>query len=90
MNSFKITRFMKNQTDAIVKHSKIVNRAIKNFRKKELLSYSTASKLTVDEIGTTHFGNLPKVHQPNIPERLITSSVECNTSTISKFVNHFL
>ena len=45
-NSF----YQKLNVDPTVKHSEIVNSAIESFRKQELLSNSTASKLTVDEL----------------------------------------
>ena len=52
-------------------------------------STSTASKL-VDEVNTPQFHILPKAHKPNIPGRPVVSPVECHTSKISKFVDHFL
>ena len=47
-NSF----YQKLNVDPTAKHSDIVNSAIESFRKQELLSSSTASKLTVDEVRT--------------------------------------
>ena len=45
-NSF----YQKLNIDPIAKHSKIVNSGIESFRKGELLSNSTVSKLNVDEV----------------------------------------
>ena len=90
MNSFKITLFIINLVDSTTKHSEIVNSARESFRTQELLSNSTASKLTVDEVRTPQFHIFPKVHEPNIPGRPAVSSVECHTSKISKFVDHYL
>ena len=56
-NSF----YQKLNVDPSAKHSAIVNSAIKSFRKQELLSNSTASKLTVDEVRTPQFHIFPKV-----------------------------
>ena len=33
---------------------------------------------------------MPKVHKPKIPGRPAVSSIECHTSIILKFVDHFL
>ena len=85
-NSF----YQKLNVDPTAKHSDIVNSAIESFRKQELLSNSTASKLTVDEVRTPQFHVFSKVHKTNIPRRPVVSSVECHTSKISKFVVHYL
>ena len=47
-NSF----YQRLNVDSTAKHSDIANSAIESFRKQELLSNSTASKLTVDEVRT--------------------------------------
>ena len=70
-NSFS----QKLNVDLTAKHSKIVNSAIESFRKQELLSNSTASELTVDEVRTPQFHILSKAHKPNIPGRPKVSSV---------------
>ena len=85
-NSF----YQKLNVDPTAKHSDIVNSAIESFRKQELLSNSTASKLTIDDVKTSQFHVFPKVHKTNIPGRLVVSSVECHTIKISKFVDHYL
>ena len=43
----------------------------------------------MDEITTHQLHILPKVRKPNVPGRLAVSSVECHTSKIFKFVDHF-
>lgn len=70
--------------------NKIVNIVIESFRKQELLSKSTAIKLTVDEVTTPQSHILLKVHVSNIPGRPVVSSVKYHTSKISKFIDHFL
>ena len=85
-NSF----YQKLNVDPTASYSEIVNSAIESFRKQELLSNSTSSKLTVDEIWTLQFHDFLKVHEPNIPGRPIVSSVECHTSKILKSVDYFL
>ena len=82
--------YQKLNEDPTAKHSEILRRAVESFRKQELLSNSTASKLTVHEVRTPHFHTFPKVHKPNVPETPVVSSVECHTSKISKLVDHFL
>ena len=85
-NSF----YQKLNVDPTAKHSVIVNSAIESFRKQELLSNSTVSKLTVDEVRTPQFYIFPKFHKANIPGRPAVSSVDCHTSKISKFDDHYL
>ena len=46
-----------------------VNSSLENFRNQELLSNSTTSSLTLDEVRTPQFHILPKVYKPNILER---------------------
>ena len=82
--------YQKLNVDPTAKHSDTVNSAIESFRKQELLSSSTANKLTVDEVRTPQFHIFPKVHKTNIPGRPVVSSVECHTSKISKFVDQYL
>ena len=45
---------------------------------------------TVDKVKTAQFHIFPKVHKPNAPGRPVVSSVKCDTSKISKFVDHYL
>ena len=85
-NSF----YQKLNVDSTAKHSDSVNSAKESFRKQELLSNLTASKLTVDEVRTPQFHIFPKVHKTNIPGRPVVCSVKCHTSKISKFVDHYL
>ena len=82
--------YQKLNVDSTAKHSEIVNSAIESFTKQKLFSNPTPSKLTVDEVRTPQFHIFPKVHKTKIPGRPIVNSVECDTSEISKFVNHYL
>ena len=80
--------YQKLNVDSIAKHSGIVNSAITI--KQQLLSKSTGSKLTKDEVRTHQFCIFLKVHKPNIPRRPVVGSVECHRGKISKFVDHYL
>ena len=70
--NFNIHLIIKEATDNFY----IFNSAIESFRKQELLSNLTSSKLTVDEVRTPQFYILTKIHKPNIPRRPAVSSVE--------------
>ena len=70
--------------------AEIVKRAIESFSKQKLLSNLSANKLIVDDVRTMQFHILLKFHKPNIPRRPAVSSIECHTSKISKFIDHFL
>ena len=85
-NSF----YQRLNVDPTAKHSEIVNSVIEIFRKQKLLSNSTASKLTVDEVRTPHFYIFPKILKPNVPGIPVVFSVECHASKISKFVDYYL
>ena len=76
--------------DPTTEYSDIVNCTIENFKKPELLCFSTAKKLTTDDVRTRHVHILLKLYQPNILARPIVSSVEYDTSKISEFVDHYL
>ena len=85
-NSF----YQKLNVDPTAKHSETVSNAIESSRKQELLSNPTASKLIVDHVRTPQFHIFPEVHRRNKPGRLMLRSIECHTSKISKFVDHYL
>ena len=76
--------------DPSTKHFEIVNSVIESFKKQALLSSSTASKLTVDEVRTPQFHIFSKVHKPNIPGRSVVSSIQSRTSKVSTFIDHHL
>ena len=82
--------YQKLNVDPSTKHFEIVNSAIESFRKQALLSSSTASKRTVDEVRTPQFHIFPKVHKPNIPGRPVVSSIQSRTSKVPTFIDHHL
>ena len=82
--------YEKLKEDPTMKHADTVNKSIESFMKQNLLDKSTAQKLTVEDPRTSHFYILPKIHKPDIPGRPVVSSVDCHTSKISKFVDHYL
>ena len=63
---------------------------IGSFRKQELLSTSNAKNLFTNDVITPQFHVLPKIQKPSILGRPVVSSVECHTSKISKFADHYL
>ena len=69
---------------------KIVSSAPESFRKQDLLSNSTASKLTINEARRCQFHIFLKVHKPEVPGRLVVNLAKCHASKISKIVDHYL
>lgn len=49
-----------------------------------------ANSLLPDKVKIPIFHLLPKIHKPDNPRRPLMSSVDCHSSRISEFVNHFL
>ena len=49
-----------------------------------------ANLLLPDKVKTPAFYLLPKIHKPNNPRKPAISSVHCDTSRISEFVDHYL
>ena len=84
MNSLKTTTlfYKKLNVDPTVKHSEIVNSTIESFKKEELISNSTASKLSLDKVRTPQFHISPEAHKPSVPGRLVVSSIECHESNM--------
>ena len=84
------SRYKKLNIDSTPKHSEIVNYAIEHFRKQEILSNLTSSKLTADEVRTPQYHILPKIHKPIIVGRPVVSSDESHTSKILERLDQFL
>ena len=54
------------------------------------MTLKTANSLLEEKIKTSEFHLLPKIHKANIPGRPLISSINCHTSRISEFVDHYL
>ena len=66
------------------------SRIYRRFQKARTIIKFDSKQTDLDEVRTPQFQILPKVHKTNIPGRPVVSSVECHTSKISEFVNHYL
>lgn len=84
------SRYKKLNIDSTPKHSEIVNYAIEQFIKQEMLSNLTLTKLTTDELRTPQFHILLKFHKPIIVGRAAVSSNESHVSKILELVDQFL
>ena len=74
------------QTDPTLQHNKMVNDTINQFKNKNLLSKEAAEELKVINPKIPKFHITPKIHknQGNL------STVNCQISEISRFVDHHL
>ena len=69
---------------------KIVNDTIETFHRQQVLAQNIAANLKTTNVKTPHSYVTPKVHQKDIPGRPVGSSIDCYTSKLSKFVDHYL
>ena len=69
---------------------KIVNHTIETFHRQHVLAENIADNLKTTNVKTPHFYMTPKVHKKYIPERPVVSSIDCHTSKLSKFADHYL
>ena len=69
---------------------KIVNDTIETFHCQQLLAKHIAGNKKTTNVKTPHFYITPKVHKKDISGRPVVSSIECHTSKLCKFVDHYL
>ena len=69
---------------------KKVNNAIKELKSARLLDEKTVTKLESQEVKTPAFNTFPKTSKPKKPGRPVISSVNCHTTIISQYANHYL
>ena len=69
---------------------KIVNDTIETFHCQQLLAKHIAGNKKTTNVKTPYFYITPKVHKKDISGRPVVSSVECHTSKLCKFVDHYL
>ena len=78
-------------------HKKIINDTIETSLR-HVLPKNIYDNLKATKVKTSHFYMTPKVHKPgstysmhkDIPGRPIVNFIDCHTSKISKFVDHYL
>ena len=68
----------------------MVNNILDRFKNEDLLSKKTAKGLKVINPKTPKFYITPKIHKEINPERPPINSVNCHTSEILRFVDHYL
>ena len=69
---------------------KIVIDTIETIHGKQVLVKNIADNLKTTYVKTTRFYITPRVHKKDIPGRPVVSSIDCHTSKLSKFVDHYL
>ena len=68
---------------------KIVIDTIETIHGRQVLAKNIAN-LKTTFVKTPRFYITPKVHKKDIPGRPVVSSIDCHTSKLSKFVDHYL
>ena len=84
------THYKELQSDPTTTHLRIVNDTIERFKKEKLINEKLANSLKITEARTPLFYLLPKIHKEGNPGRPVVSSIDCHTSKISEFVDHYL
>ena len=72
---------------------KIINDTIETFHrfsKKLVLAKNIADNLKTTNAKTPDFYITPKVHKKDVPGWPVVSSIDCHTSKLSKFVDHYV
>ena len=82
--------YKKLQYDPTQTHTRLVNDTISRFKNDKLITENIAKGLQVQQPETPKFYTRPKIHKTGNPGRPVVSSVNCHTSTISKYVNFHL
>ena len=67
---------------------KIVNDTIDTCHRQQVLTKNIADYLKTTNVKTPHFYITPKVHKKDIPGWSVVSSIDCDTSKFSKFIDH--
>ena len=68
----------------------MIKDTIDTFKKENLLSEKLDDGLKSVNPKTSTFHILPKIHKENNPERPVINSINCHSSEISRFVDHYL
>ena len=76
--------------DLTTTNAKLVNDTIQRLKKEKLLKEKIADGLKVSNPKNPKFYMQPKIHKKDNPGRPVVSSVNCHTSSISKYVDYLL
>ena len=82
--------YKKLQYDPTQTHSRLVNDTITRLKNDKLITENIAKGLQVQQPDTPKCYTWPKIHKIGNPGRLVVSSVNCHTYTISKYVDFHL
>ena len=82
--------YRKFQEDPTATNMKLVNDTIERFKKQKLINEKVAEGLKRNDPKTPKFYLRSKIHKEGNPGRPVVSSVNCQTASISKYVNYHL
>ena len=74
--------------DPTTANNETIHKVILRFEKEDLLSKHISEVLKTEKPKTPHFYLRPKVHKKGNPGRSVTSSINCRTSKIPKYVDY--
>ena len=70
-------------------HTEKIKPKINNLKNENLVTLKSANSLLEEKIKRSEFYLLPKIHKANNPGRPVISSINCDTSRISEFVDYY-
>ena len=76
--------------DPTESHTEIIKSKISNFKNADLFTLKTTNSLLEEKFKTRGSHLLPKIHKANNPRRPVISSINCQTSRISEFLDYYL
>ena len=81
--------YKKLNQDQTQEHTKIINNTIETFQRQRVLSENIIDNLKTTKVRTPQFYVTPKIHTKDLSGRPVVSSIDCHTSKITKFVDHY-
>ena len=76
--------------DPFLEYQKIITNSLIEMHQNNLIDKETMDSLKPLDTKSARFYLLPKIHKNNNPGRPVVSSVNCHTTKISKYVDHYI
>ena len=76
--------------DPFIEYQKLIVDSLKELQRNRLIDEETLDILKPTNTKPARFYLLPKIHKKNNPGRPVVSSVNCHTTKLSRFVDHYI
>ncbi len=84
------TFYQKLNNDPSKDYAKLITNSLKEMKNEQLIDDELFNALVPNNSKTAKLYLLPKIHKNNNPGRPVVFSINCNTSKISKYVDHHI